>query len=360
MKHLRNLTIGMMIAVMTVTQVAFAQTGDASGNGGAVVCRNGARDYGTFLSSVISYNGFTEYWKDIIVRYNHNMCLFLDIDNLLNRIDKTRQQIRNAFYTCDASAPKLRTLYYQLEAELFFLRDYVDFDDDGNIIFKSQNVITSDFTDYTVSKMNFFSPADAQTLLQTLFGKYNAKKDAYLNCADPTWGNLIQKWNEFKSSLGGFTAIQDAAETISKRWDDAVNTPFKRTGGLFGGLLDTKINGLDPATAWGDISAELQRNAISTVPVSSGQIAAATQQGTLGFSYDKFLQTAASDASLHDQELERTQFLAQYGQTYQQSSANIAQAIIDKVNALDTSIQATFPLITQTSQCAKTVNGRVC
>ena len=112
MKILRNITTITILALIVANQmllsaqipVTFAQTGGFNGNGGEVLCRNGSRDWGNFISSVISYNGFIEYWNDILYRYNKNMCLYLDIDNLLKRIDKIREQIRKAFYVCDTSA----------------------------------------------------------------------------------------------------------------------------------------------------------------------------------------------------------------------------------------------------------------
>jgi len=340
--------------------VARAQSGDISGSGNAVFCRNGSRDYTNFLSSVIGYDGFVEYWKDILVRYNANQCLYLDIDNLLQRIDKTRQQIRNAFYSCDSSAPKLAKTYYQLDSELYFLRKYVDVSN-GLISFGSQQSMNADFLNYVVSQKNYFTMADGQTLFQNLYNKYSARQSTYTNCSDPTWGNIVQKWNDFRSNLGGFSAVQDAAESISKQWDNAVNTPFKRTGDLLGGLLDVKINNLDPATGWGDIAAALNANAPTTgakVSQASGQTAAAS--GNYGFSFNQFLQATTADTDLHDQEKLRTQYLAQYQQTYQQGSSDISKEIIDRVNYLDTSINLTYPFISATASCTKGIVDKTC
>lgn len=349
MKRMRKFTIGVMVFAFLAAQtayvpaapVALAQTGDVSGTGGAVYCRNGARDWGGFISSVISYNGFVEYWKDILVRYNANMCLYLDIDNLMQKIDKTRELIRKAFYVCDSSAPKLKKTYYELEAELFFLRSYVDVGN-GQILIKPEKGVANDFTNYFVNDKGFFSKADADILLQKFMDKYNAKQDTYLNCKDPTWGNLIQKWNEFKTNLGGFSAIKEAAESIKKSWDKIVNTPFKRAGGMLGGLLDAKINSLDPATAWGDIAKQFSDNSPS------------------GFTFDQFQAATASDNARVNQELTRANYLGQYTQLYQEGTANIVQEIIDRVDYLKTSIEGTYEFIDRTAACAKGVLDKVC
>lgn len=347
MKTFRNLTIWLIVAGVMLTQgsqlsqPAHAQTGDVSGSGGAVYCRNGARDYGNFLSAVISYDGFVEYWNDILVRYNANMCLFLDIDNLLNRIEKAREQIRKAFYVCDANAPKLARTYHELEAELFFLRKYVDVAN-GNILFTSDKKVRTDFIDYYVNDKSFFTTGEADILFTKILNKYKARQETYLTCKDPTWGNIIQKWNEFKENLGGFAAVKEAAETITKKWDSIVNTPFKRAGGMFGGLLDAKINDLDPATGWGEISKELSRNTPS------------------GFTFDKFQAATSTDAARYSQDLTRTEYLAQYQQLYQEGTSKIVKEIIDRVNNLQFIIQGTYEFIDQTAECAKSTIQKVC
>lgn len=346
MKKFTSQSVSLLIALILAAQgallpVAFAQTGDVSGSGNAVYCRNGARDYGNFLSSVVSYNGFVEYWKDILVRYNANMCVYLDIDNLLNRIEKARTQIRKAFYVCDASAPKLARTYHELEAELLFLRGYVDFNE-GNVIFVSQEKLKTEFKDLYVREKNFFTDEEAEALFAKFLSKYEARKDAYVNCEDPTWGNLIVKWKEFKENLGGFAAVKDAAETINKRWDSVVNTPFKRTGGFLGGLLDVKLNSIEPEKAWADIAGELQKNSPS------------------GFTFDQLQAATSSDAERFDQELSRTEYLVQYQQQYQESTASIIKEIIDRVNALQSIIQGTYGFIDQTAQCTKGILDKTC
>ncbi len=348
-KHLK-FTIGLLVTVMTFSHIlsvpaAYAQTGDASGQGGAVMCRNGARDWGNFLSAVISYDGFVEYWKDILVRYNANMCLYLDIDNLLNRIEKARTQIRNAFYICDSRAPKLAKTYHELEAELYFLRKYVEVGN-GNILINSEKGVSNDFINYFVYDKNFFSLEESRVLLEKFISKYKARQETYKNCSDPTWGNLIAKWNEFKENLGGFAAVKEAAESITKKWDKIVNTPFKRTGGMFGGFLDAKINGLDPETAWSDIAGELDKNTPKGAPS--------------GFTFDQFKAATASESARYNDQLTRTQYLAQYQQLYQESSDSIVKEIIDRVNYLEQSIISTFPFIDQTAQCTKGVLDKVC
>jgi hypothetical protein len=389
MKQLQKLTIGILIVLAVFSPAASVQTasaqissGDQSGTGGAVSCRNGGRDYGNFLSALISYDGFVEYWKDILVRYNANMCLYTDIDSLLMRIDKTRQQIRNAFYICSSTAATLKVTYYQLEAELYFLRKYVN-PSNGQIIFASTADLTNNFLDYVVTQQGWFSTTDAQTLLNTLFSKYQAKQSTYTNCADPTWGNIIQKWNEFKASAGGLGAIQQSMDSIQASAHELATTPWTRTGGFLGGLVDAKINGLTPAEGWADISKAITanlpsvpkiNNAAANSAVQQGFSGATSQQATSGFSFDQFNNAVANDQQVFSDETDRANFLANYQATYQSGTANYTDAIMAKLKYLDDpaghknpdgttsygSIGDTFQYIDQTAQCVKGIVDKLC
>lgn len=349
MKQFRTIIISILIMAVTLATVppaaisplAHAQTGGNTGNGGELYCRNGGRDYANFLSSVISYNDFEEYWKDIFVSYNANMCLYQDVDSLLQRIEKIRKQIRQAFYTCDASAPTLAKTYDELTAELYFLRKYVDASN-GQVLITSDKALADDFITTFVSDRSYFSNADAQALLQKFTAKYKSREQTYLTCADPTWENLIQKWNEFESNVGGFGAVTQAGESITKQWDGMLNAPFERTGNLLGGLLDAKINGLDPATAWGEISTELQKNSPS------------------GYTFDQFQAATSTATAFHDDTLTRTDYLGQYQQAYQQGSANIVNEIVNRLTALEKTITGTFPFIQKTADCTQGIIDRTC
>jgi len=345
------LTLFLLFATVSMWQISSAQkfipsvsaqAGGYSGTGQEAFCSNGSRDWGNFISSVISYDSFTEYWKDILVRYNANMCLYMDIDNLLRKITKIGEQIRKAFYICDRNASRLATTYYQLEAELYFLRRYVDVGN-GNFLIKPQATIRNEFNDYLVNQMGLFTLEDSDKLLQQLIVKYTPRIESYKNCSDPTWSNLILKWNELKQTVSGFSpSVMDASETISKAWDSVINTPLQRTGNLLGGLVDLKINSLDPAMSLNDISTQL-----------------ATSNPD-GFTFDQ-LQTAVSvDQTTHSDTLSRQQMIGQYELLYKQSTSDIVKQIVSRVDALDTIIKNTYPFITQTYQCTKGILDKTC
>lgn len=351
MTTIRNVGMGMLVAIATtiafaainvMTPLASAQTGDISGNGGALYCRNGTRDYGNFLSAVISYDGFSEYWKDILVRYNKNLCLYLDIDSLLNRVNKTRELIRKAFYTCDSSATRLEKTYYALEGELFFLRKFVTFSDNGNIGFLQQPDIHNQFIGYVVDDKKFMNNEDAEKLFEQFWKKYQARQEAYLNCKDPSWQNLIQKWNEFTETLGGLGEGKKAAETINSAGKDMVNTPVGRTGNILGGLVEMKINGLPPEESLNEILGELKKNTPG------------------GVTFDQARAGVVGEKARFEDAFIRTTYLAQYQQQYRQSSGEILKEIIDRLTYLQTTIMDTFEFLRQAKNCTKGLLDKTC
>lgn len=347
--YLKKLTIGLILTAMMAEQIAVvplaaAQTTviDASGTRRVESCANGGKAYDAFVSSVISYDGFVEYWRDIFERYNGNMCVYFDIDSLLNRINKAREQIRQAFYTCDPNVTRLTQTYYELEGELFFLRKYVGFTGDGHVLFRSEKDVKNQFIQYLVYDKGFMGYDDAVKLFDRVLKKYKAREDAYINCKDPTWENLIQKWNEFKAHVGGLSSAKEAVETIRKRFDDATRAPKRSGGNLIQSLLDIKINGLDPETSLNDIGNELKKNMPG------------------GVSYENIQSASRKENYRYTEELSRTTYLAQYQQQYSEGSGEVVGKLLLLLNDLQTTIINTFPYIMQTTKCTKGLLDKTC
>src|SRR5262249_25140524 len=142
--------------------------------GKELICRTGSRDWGSFISSVISYDDFNEYFKDLFVRYSANICLYTDIDSVQTKIKKVREQIRKAFFVCDPNANKLKRTYYELQAELFFLRKFVDMKNGQMLVVPDQEVIKQ-LKSYFVINKNFLSNEDIQKLFDKFKQKYGEK-----------------------------------------------------------------------------------------------------------------------------------------------------------------------------------------
>lgn len=319
-----------------------AQSGGFSGTGKEVFCRAGWRDWDSFLSSVASYDGFVEYWKDIIIRYNANICLYNDVDNLLKRLDKVRKQIRAAFYACDIQADNLRKSYYKLEAELYFVRKYIN-TANGNFLFENEKALRNLFIEYFVNDKQFFTLEENNNYFDEFLKRYKSRQEIYLNCKDPTWTNLIEKWNEFNENAAGFAAFEEALETVSKKSQKVLNTPLDRTGNLLGGFVDLRINDLEPEVTLSEIAANLKR----TFPS--------------GYTFEQLQTATDSEKRSHEENISREEFLIQYEHLYKESSGDIINEIVARLDYLDNTIRSTTANeINQTAKCTKTVIDKTC
>lgn len=333
-----------IIALLTATlQVApaSAQSGlfDYS-SGNQAICR-GTRDYGAFLSTLIDYDDFTEYWKDIFVRYSANICQYEDIDSLLTRIGKVRKQLREAFYVC-ADTSKMKDTYYKLETELFYLRNYVN-TDNGSFEVINEAQLVNDLQENFVINKGYFSSEEMTGLFDQFKAKYESRLETYKNCTDQSWENLVTKWNEFKDTAGGFgPAIKQAGASISKRYERMANTPLTKGGGFFGGILDAKINGLEPMESLGQIYDELKRNLPEGYTFSDVQAA----------------QTVAENK--RNEEVSIADYEAQYQALYAETSGEYTNQIIYRLSVLDKIIKDTSAPMNQTYQCTRRINNKQC
>ncbi len=311
-----------------------------SGTGNEAFCR-GDRDYSTFLSSIVGYDDFTEYWKDILYRYSANVCHYSDIDSLKNRIDKTREQLRKAFYVC-ADTSTLKKTYYRLEAELFFLRKYVDADN-GQFLITSDRDLENSLRDYFVLNKGFFSSEEVTELVKSFKSRYGSRLQTYKNCTDPSWQNLSNKWEELRENVVGMApSIQQAGKSIGAKWDRLENTCVFCGKEFFGGFLDMRLNGVPPLQGLQQIGQELAKNKPD------------------GYTFDE-LQTAqnVSDTEYNDAALQE-QYMAQYDQLYRESSDQFTAGLTQRLDTLNNIITRTFPFQNQTIQCLKTVNNKQC
>jgi hypothetical protein len=314
---------------------------DASGQQAA--CRGG-RDWGTFISSIIVYDDFVEYWNDILVRYNANLCHYMDIDSLLNRLKAVRSQLRQAFYVC-ADITRMKKTYYELEAELYYARKFIKYTKtaEDNYVVVNDKKVLNDMKAYFVDDKEFFTQDELQVLFDRFKVRYQSKLESYNNCVDPGWQSLIDKWNEFKATAGGIgPALQQAQASAEKKWDKMANTSMNMNRDFWGGFLDVKINGLEPKEAFAQIAAEFKRN----MPGGStiGQLQAANQNNNAAYA----------------EEVGEAEYMAEYEMLYKESTGEYVKLLMARLNLLDDIIKSTFPYQNQTIQCVANINNKQC
>ncbi len=314
-----------------------------TGEDRSLICR-GDRDYQTFMSAIISYDGFVEYWKDILVRYNYNYCLYQDIESLYGRLSKVRKQVREAFYSCadEATVKRLRDTYYELETMLYFLRKYISVDNGTFIVRKDADVI-NDFQGLYVFNSGIFTTEKIMELYAEFKTRYEPRIPIYQNCKDASWQMVIDKWNEFKESSGGITpALKQAKESAEKRWARLSESAKGIGDNFIGGLVDVKINGLAAKEGWGQIAAEFEKN----MPE--------------GVTFETYTATVAARTRAYDYDKMEAEYDAQYLVLYRESSDEITRQIDLRLKLLDNIIVNSFPYQNQTIHCVKDIKDQQC
>lgn len=309
----------------------------------SLVCR-GDRDYQTFMSAIISYDGFLEYWKDILVRYNFNYCLYQDIESLYNRLSKVRKQVREAFYSCadETTVKRLRDTYYELETMLYFLRKYISVDN-GTFIVREDADVINDFQGLYVFNSGIFTSEKIMELYAEFKTRYEPRIPIYQNCKDASWQMVIDKWNEFKESAGGITpALKQAKESAEKRWARLSESAKGIGDNFIEGLVDVKINGLSAKEGWGQIAAEFEKNMPD------------------GVTFETYTATVAARTREYDFAKLETEYDAQYMVLYRESSDEITRQIDARLKLLDNIIVNSFPYQNQTIQCVKDIKDQQC
>jgi hypothetical protein len=309
--------------------------------GNQLICR-GDRDFGGFIAAALSFDDFSEYWKDIFVRYQTNICQYQDIDALLKQMNTVRTQIRKAFYVC-ADTSTLKKRYYELEAEVLYLRNYIS-TDYGSFYVVSDAKVLKKMKDYFYLEKGFMSDDQVNKVFEKLKSKYKTKIDTYKNCKDVTWQNLVDKWNEFKNDAGGISsAVKQASASIEKKWKRMKKVDLKLNRDFIGGFLDARINGLSPKEGIDQILAEFKKNDPSA-GVTFNQLQAA--------------QTKAD--SRYSDEATGATYLANYQALYLESTDAFVNDVKSHLTLLDAVITSTYPYENQTVQCVKSINNKQC
>lgn len=331
-KIIITISIFLMFTMNTAPSFGAVETGKE------LLC---ARDWLTFISSVISYDGFTEYWKDIFYRYNKNICYYFDIDSLLKQIDKAREQIRNAFYTCDAArANSLKNRYYELEAELFFLRNFINIPQSEVMEIEDEKVYSKLRDNFVINK-SYFDDDKAKELFDKFKKDYKDRVKTYKDCKDPGIEMLINKWNSLKKS---FKEMGDTGKSIKDHWEKSINAPNKRTGEFLGGFLDMRLNNLPIKK-----SAELIYNEIKKNLPTGGTPTLEDLQFAIDINEEEY-----------SKKVEQTSLIAEYEALFKHGGDALAKDFEDKIKELNKIIEDTYKPLEQLKACAKKTVDRQC
>ncbi len=332
-------TVVTFVLVSVISIVA--PIANAQNTGKELFCQ---RDWASFISSVISYDSFTEYWRDMFYRYNKNICYYFDIDNVRKQIEKAQEQIRNAFYTCDAQrAVQLKTRYYELEAELFFLRNFVDISKSEIKTIPDKKIHEALRGNFVIGK-SYFTEERSTELFEQFKQKYGKRvATTYKECSDPGLDALTKKFKDLKASFQNMAGGKTET-SLKEYWNKSLNTPIKRTGNFLGGILDARITGLPTKMAIDTIYKEVQKN----LPPDT--------QPTL----ESVQNAIAKEEDEYAAKVEQASLLAEYEALYKNGTDRTAKDFEEKLKQLDSIIKGTYPAFDALINCSKKAKNKQC
>lgn len=401
------------IAIVTIfgIQTSFAQedpgVNSPSGSGQEVICR-GKRDWSTVGISIwnefMDPRDWAEYFQDITVRYFDNACYYNDIYSLIKQEEKISKQIKDAFSVC-ASTDRLKERYYSLEAEIYFLRHYVNI--------KKMNTAASMLTSLNVSNdfyipkypddgkdgsksgwesftSNIYKTKQERDSAYELFrSQYLNRVEAYKNC------DTVNLESTYKRIVGDFETMGDMVKKSGKRLAAQTNKMAKtavslwdsiKSGELISNMVELRLNNkpcpilsiaIDSMQKDANKSEEEKekesnekkecmmgleeiadayvRNAPGYLVPSSGTQAS---QNTISFSA---LQEAANELYYKSQIITKeTDSMARYEMLYYNGSDTSVQKITAKLDKLNKIITDTYNYQNQTINCVTDVSAKQC
>lgn len=345
-----------------------------AGSGAQLFC---TRDFSNFIVNGLDFDGegFLDYWNDLLVIYNTNYCQYADIDSLLRRIDQARKQLRQAFYVCDdATVQRITAEYYQLSAELYYLRHFVDTAQTTNPkasdAEKAQKVakrsdIKAEFLQLFVQKKQYFSQQGGEAEFLRISQKYEGKLEAYRNCVDPNFEQLLERVKNLGNTLNTIENLgKKFAERTEKRWsamkkrideNPGLITAFSAdsVGDFFSRVVDFRINNepVQDATIWEQISLTAKENA----PFYYGEQLASQPVNFNTVSVD--LDTI--NKRQNDNNLDLI-YMAEYDLKFRQVQGLGLDKLSDNLDVLKNTIKGTFDPINRVAVCTANILGKQC
>lgn len=182
-----------------------------------------------FLSALVGYEDFTDYWRDFFLWPLH----FSDVMNVTMQLNKARYKVMSTFLRCDIDNLKSATnSYYRLEAELYYVRHYVDTDGGYlNILTDSpgsRQQFLNDMLDSLILRKNSDNPEADRQLFNGFFNifvvRYKDRAKKYASFSnDPAYEELFEKWKELKKTFSSFDELGGELQALG---NEAVVEPL--------------------------------------------------------------------------------------------------------------------------------------
>ncbi len=345
------IALAMLILASTAGQYADGAKAQTIGANNSSSCpiTNYFDDFDIFLTSLVSYDDFVEYFKDIFTRNN---CHRDDIFALQTQLEKQNAQVRKAYENCQVgNLPKLKDKAYKLQMEIMYLRKFVINNPDKasgakEIIAVPKEAVKSQLENYFVNDKEIYKNSAAfLTVYNEVLKKYASKLNDYNNCKDATWEELTQKWNEFLQTAGGLsTGLDKMKKSIEKKEKKLNESPPNRKGSFLEKITEMRVNGVKPREGLSEIYNEFNKN---------------LPQGSLG-GYGELLQNVQSAKKTYELEVSEAELLGKYKMLYGEDTDPAVATLVQKIGELNQTLKDTFPVQNSLFECSKKIREKQC
>lgn len=189
-----------------------------------------AAGWRAFLAAGVGYESFTDYVRDFFLLPSH----YADVRAVENQLNKARYAVMSAFLRCDTSRLKSATnAYYRLEAELYFLRHFVD-TDGGFLRILSESPeergkFVQEMTDFMILRKKSEDPEADRAIFSGYFnlfeGRYKERAKSYAGYGDdPIYSDLAAKFGELIETLKSFGELTDELGSLG---EEAIVDPLR-------------------------------------------------------------------------------------------------------------------------------------
>lgn len=310
---------------------------------------------------------FSDYWRDILLGLLHPM-YYADIANVEEQLNKSRYAVMMAFLRCDVDRlSSVTNAYYKLEAELYFLRHYVDVSGGSVLNFAEagKTGFINEMTDYFWLRKKGKKEEDKAMFagyFEMFIGKYRTRAKMYGSYGnDPIYSGLgdrfdalIKSFKDFgKASAGLGTDIGEVATETYSAAKSAANTAVSAFQHPGKALVDATTNIFDRFQICPDTGSPddcIKRSQLNPFDTSTGKK-----------TFSEVMVAIAQQDTIKKEMADKGEMLARYEVLYGQVGGSGMRALIFGMDKLidNISTQSAAPL-NKIKQCADYVKGSMC
>lgn len=336
-------------------------------------CLSGWRQ---FISAGIGTQGFKDYWRDFSLYPAH----YADVVIVEQQLNKARYAVMAAFLRCDLNKLKSVTnAYYKLEAELYFVRHFVE-TSGGSVKILTENPaerqkLVDEVANHIILFKKSQNPEEDRAIISGYFStfetKYKERAKKYAQFGnDAVYGELGKKFDELIDTFKSFGKINNDLQKEEKPAEKtAEQNRETKTPAHAGALKNIKelaaaiAKRFDACATTEDkrycITGEDRKK--TEDPFTPSNITKSSEKKTFGevmFLVEKRAQERTED-------IDKVQMLAKYEILYGQVNGDGIIELMKKMDALLAILgpakeEGSIEPLNKLQQCAKHVNTNQC